>query len=390
MSIKFRPSLELIAHARIAQGILYTFDLEDLKRTFLEESKGPGDTEYIQPIAKKISEIVLPTYCETFSCLTAPRRKPEDLIIVPLPPAVKKQLKGIVIALGLEIKQWFECHRFIVRRDHHDLRNKLSWFSFGVIDQLETARNFIHDEDWDIGERFHLACKYCFEDDVQMMWSNMTTQKRSYAMRRLPRTRSIVLWLETLHRNIPRNWAEISVNERRNFFSGNYLGIRSYFPKLRHPEIRYQCIYFALERGVVHHYDLYSCIFLLSATELNDLITRLPTTEFCELFKYFSQWPFQIIFLDIVNYFKQHISQDIFLGVVTFMLKRELGWRFQDHMYREIFKPFWNLFSAKYEDCIKKVKMYALAQYVLDRSQDYDVGKYRHLLDLYFSDNTLE
>ncbi|GFY74970.1 uncharacterized protein TNIN_220761 [Trichonephila inaurata madagascariensis] len=96
MNIKFWPSLELIAHARIAQGILYTFDLEILKHTFLI-------TEYIQPIAKKISEIVLPTYCATFSRLTAARRNPEDSIIVHLPPELQKQLTDIVIALGLEI-----------------------------------------------------------------------------------------------------------------------------------------------------------------------------------------------------------------------------------------------------------------------------------------------
>ncbi|GFR21504.1 uncharacterized protein TNCT_604381 [Trichonephila clavata] len=170
MRVKFWLSLELIAHARIAQGILYTFDLEHLKRTFMEEE--PGDEEYVTLIAKKISKIVLPTYCAIFSRLTAARRNPEDVIMVHLPPEVKKQLRGIVIALGLEISQWFESHRFIVIGDNHDLRNKLSWFSFGVIDRLETARNFIHDEDWDVRERFHLACKYCFEDDVQMLWRN--------------------------------------------------------------------------------------------------------------------------------------------------------------------------------------------------------------------------
>ncbi|GFX22418.1 uncharacterized protein TNCV_3600501 [Trichonephila clavipes] len=218
MSIKFWPSLELIARARIAQGILYTFDLEDLKRTFLEEK--PGDTEYIQQIEKKISEIHLPSYWATFSRLTAARKKTED-VIVHLPPEAKKLLGGIVIALGLEIKQWFESHRLIVRGDIYNLRNKLSWFSFGVIDRLETARNFIQDEAFNIGDRFHLACKYCFEDDVQMLLRNMTMPYRSYTIMRLPTARSIMLLLETLHRNIPRNWAEISVHGRRTFFRGN-------------------------------------------------------------------------------------------------------------------------------------------------------------------------
>ncbi|GFR14965.1 uncharacterized protein TNCT_227211 [Trichonephila clavata] len=87
MRVKFWPSLELIAHARIAQGILYTFDLVHLKRTFMEEE--PGDEEYVTLIAKKISKIVLPTYCAIFSRLIAARRNPEDVIMVHLPPEVK-------------------------------------------------------------------------------------------------------------------------------------------------------------------------------------------------------------------------------------------------------------------------------------------------------------
>ncbi|GFS91041.1 uncharacterized protein TNCV_2120261 [Trichonephila clavipes] len=368
MSIKFWPSLELLIHARIAQGILYTFDLEDLKRTFLEE--GPGYTEYVQEIETKISEIRLPSYSATFSRLTAARKKSEDVINVPLPPEVKKQLRGIVIALGLEIKQWFESHRFIVPGVYHNLRSKLSWFSFGVIDRLETARNFIHDEDWDIAERFIFACEYCFEDDLQILWRNMTTAYRNHTLGRIPRTINMLLWLDSLRRNIPRNWAEISHNERFLFFYKNYVGIRSYFPKLRGTQMRCQCIHLALESGVVHNYDFYSCISLLNADEINSILKRLPTPEFCELFKCFLKWPFQIIFLNIVKYFEEQISEQIFLGVVTFILRNELEWGFHDHMYIEIFKTFWNLFSVKYKDGIKKkVELYARAIYVLESSK---------------------
>ncbi|GFX18793.1 uncharacterized protein TNCV_4143141 [Trichonephila clavipes] len=265
--------------------------------------------------------------------------------------------------------------------------DRVKWFH-STNDRLETARNFIHDESWDTAKRFHLAYKYFFEDDVQMLWRNMTSSEGSYIMLQLPNTRNIMVWYQILQRSIPLNWEETSHYEGLGFFLGNYLGIRSYFPKLRGPEMRQRCIPFALESGVVYHYDLYSCISLLNADELNPISTRLQTPEFCKLFKCFLQWPFQIIFLDVANDFKSHISEDIFYNLVTFILRSKLGSGFQDHMYIEIFKPFWNLFSGdiQYENRIKKdVKLYNLARCVLERSNDYDVGKYQDLLNLYFS-----
>ncbi|GFX85886.1 uncharacterized protein TNCV_2472881 [Trichonephila clavipes] len=249
MTIKFLPTLQLIAYVRIAMGIVYSFDLEHLKRSLLG---GLQNTEYIEPIKKKISEIDLTTCYSRLSRLTAARKNTE-VKIVPLPPQVKKKLGGIIFSLGLEIKLWYECHKFIIEHNFNlDLRNKLSWFSFGVIDRLETAQNFIQDEAFDIGDRFHLACKYCFDDDVQRIWRNMSIADRINAMRRIPRTKSIDLYIESLRRKRSRNWTEISRNERHQFFLGNCLGIRSYFTKLRFPIVRYQCIFFALGSGMAH------------------------------------------------------------------------------------------------------------------------------------------
>ncbi|GFY67011.1 uncharacterized protein TNIN_250701 [Trichonephila inaurata madagascariensis] len=384
MTIKFWPTLQLVACVRIAQGIIYSFDLEHLKRSLLG---GLQNTEYIEPITKKILEIVLPAYCARFSHLTAARKNTEEVKIVPLPPQVKKKLGGIIFSLGLEIKLWYECHRFIEHKFNLDLRNKLSWFSFGVIDRLETARNFIQDEAFDIGVRFHLACKYCLDDDVQMLWRKMSIADRINAMRRIPRTRSIDLYIQSLRRKRPRNWTEISRNERHKFFLGNCLGIRSYFTKLRFPVVRYHCILIALGSGMAHQYDLYSCISLLNAAELNSMLSRFPTPELCEIFKTFLRWPFQIMFLDLVHNFQQHINKDIFYCVVTFILNYKLGMGFEDHMYIEIFERFWNLFSAKYEDSFKKdVALSALAKYVLESSKDYDARQYRYLVNLYFPD----
>ncbi|GFY67016.1 uncharacterized protein TNIN_250751 [Trichonephila inaurata madagascariensis] len=279
----------------------------------------------------------------------------------------------------MEIKRWYDSHRCIVRDDNLDLQNKLNWFSFGIIDRLQTARNFIQDENMNIRERFHLACVYYFEDDVQMFWRNMSTADRFYARRRLPRTRSLELWLQSLHRNLPLNWEEISVNERPHFFRSNALGMRRYFANLRGTEMRYRCIYFALETGNAHHFDLYSCLRLLHIGELNAMFNRLPKAKFYELFQIFLQWPFQIIFLDVVNDFHQHINEVVFRGLVIFILydKLEMGWK--DYPYVNLFQCFWNLLSAKFEKCVMNDKLHVLVKYVLKSSKDFDITEYLNL-----------
>ncbi|GFR14954.1 uncharacterized protein TNCT_227161 [Trichonephila clavata] len=157
-----------------------------------------------------------------------------------------------------------------------------------------------------------------------MIWRNLSTDDdKFYVTRQLPRSRCLELWLQTLQRNSPINWVEISRNERRNFFRLNILGMRRYFANLRGPEMRHQCIHYTLEVENAHHFDLYSCLSLININELNFLLRHLQTRGFCELFKSFLQWPFQIMFLGLVNDFQLHISGRVFHGLVTIILYDE-------------------------------------------------------------------
>ncbi|GFR14952.1 uncharacterized protein TNCT_227151 [Trichonephila clavata] len=110
MSINFWPPLQSVAYSRIAQRILYTFDLEVLKHTFL--LGGLLYTQYRERIEEIVSAIVLPPFESTYL------RKVVHLV---LPTKIQKQLVGVVLALGFEIKTWFDCHKYMVREDNLDL-----------------------------------------------------------------------------------------------------------------------------------------------------------------------------------------------------------------------------------------------------------------------------
>ncbi|GFR03641.1 uncharacterized protein TNCT_173541 [Trichonephila clavata] len=361
MTIYFWPTLQIIAYARLAQAILYTFNLEILKRRFI------------------LHMSVYPTYSKAIE---------EKVNQRSLPPAVQKKLVGVITSLAWEIYNWFECHGHFFEYNSFDLRNKLHWFSCGLIDRQQTAQNFILDVDLNIRERFHLARKYCLEDDMQMLWRNMSADNRFQETYRLSRNGTIEIWEPTIYRNEHLNWEEL-FNERPFFFFRNYLGMRNYFERLEDSKSRYKCFYFALKCKRVHNFDLYSCLLQIDANdELIDVLTNLPDLQFSKALQIFLHWPFQDMFLDLVTDFQDHINEQTFYDLVQFILVEKLDCC-QDHPYEELFAEFWNLFAKRegeYEDRVKMdANLYNIARYVLDNSKDFDRGKYSCFIEEYLN-----
>ncbi|GFY43226.1 uncharacterized protein TNIN_437262 [Trichonephila inaurata madagascariensis] len=267
----------------------------------------------------------------------------------------------------------------IFHRYNLDLRNKLTWLSFGIIDRFKTARNYIQDQDLSIEERFHFACRYYFEDDIQMLWANMSPDERFYAREMFPRTRSVELLMETLVEHVPLNWSRISTLERQSFFLGNYLGIRSYFTKLIGSDTRYMCILSALQNKSVHHFDLYLCLTRIKANELNAILTRLPISAMCELLKSFLEWPLQIIFEDVVNTFKPHINGQVFRHLIKSLVFDKLRIGLQQNLYVDSLDSFWNPVSALYKNHLKQEELYSFVRDALESSHSLDVKDYMHL-----------
>lgn len=343
MTFNFFPSLQIIAYSRIARGILYTFDLEVLKNYFIY-----GDlvrTCYIQRIREKVCNIVLPTFKALYHS-DAPTESKEKKYLV-LPNVIEKKMIGVVMALGLEITKWFEMHQFILDGNNLDLKNRLIWFSFGIIDRFNTARNYIRDENFSFIDRFILACRYYFEDDVQMLWASMTRENRFNLAGHYTRTRSMRLWLEIVNTNNSLDWEEISLNEKEDFFVANTLGMRYYFTRLRGHEMRQLCIYNALLRRS-HTFDLYSCLSRINEDELNVILADLPKATLYEFFESFLDWPFQIIFLNVVNNFQHIIDGHIFSHLITVSLNSKIRTGWQDYPYEDLFVSIWNLMSDKY------------------------------------------
>lgn len=377
MTISFFPSLQLIASAKVAQGILYTFDLEIMKSEFLTFW---DQMQYIQQIKEKVSVITLPKFEDTFSRLSIAPTKSEKVKHLILPAEIQEQMVGLIMALQLEVKHWLESHSFISRCSELNLKNGLVWFSFGILDRFKTAQNYIQGGKLNIDGRFHLACKYYFKDAMRMLWGSMSSEDKLFYNSYLSVSESKELVEHVLNKQTPLRWEYFLRNKGKCFFCANYLGMRYYFTELQLPEMRYLCISYALAYDRVHYFDLYWCLSLINDNELNAILTRLPKIYIHRVFECFLNWPFQFMFLDVTNNFRQHINKEIFFKLIRIILVDKIGWRFQDYPYIELFECFWHSTSEQCKNLVKKdANMYALVKYILGNSYSFDMIEYTNL-----------
>ncbi|GFU35310.1 uncharacterized protein NPIL_288811 [Nephila pilipes] len=373
MNIYFWPTLQLLAYARSARGILYTFDSE----TLLHRNYN------IDQIKEKVSTIRLPA-CESSSIRTAsePTKSTKQQIRLPLPTDIENRLVHIVLELGLEIKIWFSSRlkRILKYRIHFDVRNVLSWRSIGIIDRFETARNLIRNENSQRGPRLYVACKYYFEEDAQRLFRNLSPYDRQVIRRKWVRSVSMRHWYRALLNRTRLDWAQISSNLTDEFFLRNREGIPYYFTKLRGREIRYMCIATCLEFRLLRPFDVYFCLHQINADEFNDVITRLTKDQILQVFDSFLYWPLQSKFLDVVNSFKARLDEDVFLPLIAGLLsKLECGQ--EDYDYANILKIFWKEFPLHHGIIIgKEEDMLQSVNYVLNAPLHFDSKDFQKFL----------
>ncbi|GFR14945.1 uncharacterized protein TNCT_227121 [Trichonephila clavata] len=382
MNIRFRPTLQVIACSRAARGVLYTFDLEILKTKFMIYSNVRFD-DYVQYMEEKVSDIVTKAFQHVFA---TSRARNEQCLNVK--PEVTKQLIGVVMTSALEVRNWYQWHRRMLSERNIYLKNRLTWFSFGIIDRFKTARNFVQDEKLNIFERFHLACKYYLETDLKMLWENMSVDDKANIQERIPNSRSLEIQLRMLQRNSTIDWDQLSLTERKgNFFNDNYEGIRYYFTKLKGQIVRCQCITSAVNYPGTHHFDLYSCLSRMDKGEINFTLDRLRSEKLFVIFKSFLHWPLQSMFLKFALNFKQYIDSDVLRNLIQIMLfeKIEIGW--QDCQYNILLKSLCFVMPEEFVDHVKKdEKVYSVLKRVLKNPMPFDLEEYRHYIDNYRKD----
>ncbi|GFU35293.1 uncharacterized protein NPIL_288741, partial [Nephila pilipes] len=373
MNIYFWPPLQLLAYARSARGILYTFDSETLLHH-----------DYtMEQIKEKVSAIRIPAYESKFTRIAS---ESTNSIIqqfhFPLPTNIQIRLAHIVSELGLEIKIWFSSRIKLVLkyRINFDVRNVLSWRSIGIIDRFKTALNLIRNKNSQMSPRLYVACKYYFEEDAQRLYRNMSSNDRILMRRKWEWSVSMRHWYKALVNSETLDWAQISRNLTDDeFFLRNYDGIPYYFTRMRGREIRYMCIATCLEFKLLCPFDVYFCLHQFHADELNNVITRLTKFQMLQIFDSFLNWPLQSIFLGVVNSFKTRLDKEIFFPLIAGLLNKLQCVR-KDYDYANILKILWKEFPLHHSSFVKEQDVLDRVNYVLDAPLPFDSNDFQKFI----------
>ncbi|GBM67601.1 hypothetical protein AVEN_44749-1 [Araneus ventricosus] len=250
-----------------------------------------------------------------------------------LPQSLKKQLNCIAKLMGFHLRDWkefHECYLFEFEEQFDiPVLEKMCWTTAGTVDYRKTAEELIRYGVVDIEKRYQLACLYCLEDFISVLWEELSEDiKRVFYNE--DETSQI------LHPHLYRCWPYILKGEEskldnlsrshRNQFTfthivfeysattGNKTAAEYFFQKLTHEERESSLIRAA--RGVLADKNL------LEASESCDsfpkenlpdvlcyLLSRLSPKQQMKIFKEkpsqvlrcFFYWPWQDLFLEIAE-----------------------------------------------------------------------------------------
>ncbi|GFY61830.1 ANK_REP_REGION domain-containing protein [Trichonephila inaurata madagascariensis] len=308
--LKEVPSLEFMTFTRIARLLWSGYDVQNsMTEYFLE-----GDQTL-----EKWSSIEESLKLKIGNCLVLPNK-------------MKIALLSLVISIGGRIKYIIE---HIYGKDYlpSNFMGLLKWTLLGIIDAKRTAEAVINDDNLPITKRYEIACTYCLEDEIRMLWRELPETNRDdylnlrgpiYSLRYLPIYWTYYLRVElnsldgTLREGYHMRtnchcfgflYACITVNPpAAEYFIGNM--------NVQEKEKYFQC-YFRIfvRRGEVDSSsarNIYSCdiiYFLLS--QLNENQQRRIFEKYgYHILKSFLVFPYEIIFLEIESAVRRHLTAD--------------------------------------------------------------------------------
>ncbi|GBN53696.1 hypothetical protein AVEN_98751-1 [Araneus ventricosus] len=245
-----------------------------------------------------------------------------------LPESLKNRMMNLVRPIGSDILNWQVYHEdnLIDAREVFDLHilQQLRRTCRGAIDYRRTAEELVRLEMFDIKKRFELACSYCLEDTIPLLWRELSEEDKESFLRISCWTELMCYWASIVtgeesyldrilaqHLRSPSSFYYVAFKLSARY--GNKAATEYFFQKLADEE-RESSSFFAVVDAAMDARFLNLCITSLkcSTENVSDvlcyLLSVMSTEEQMQVFKKYPcklltcllDWPFENL-LDIAD-----------------------------------------------------------------------------------------
>ncbi|GBN22952.1 hypothetical protein AVEN_115943-1 [Araneus ventricosus] len=101
-----------------------------------------------------------------------------------LPPLLMEKIKYLVEPVGSDLHNWKWFHETYLsttsERFNVHILEYLCWTVLGTVDYRKTAEKLIRCKMLDIVKSYKLACLYCLDDCIPVLWENLTEESKRY------------------------------------------------------------------------------------------------------------------------------------------------------------------------------------------------------------------
>ncbi|GFT57165.1 uncharacterized protein NPIL_221731 [Nephila pilipes] len=291
----------------------------------------------------------------------------EKISSLSIPKPFHNELLTLVRCIRLEIKKWMLKHSRILRCSEELI--SFQWKSSGKINYEETAKALIRNEKLDIRTRYALTSFYYLKDDASFLWNKMTRDEKKFFSDDLT---SLRIWNPSLERISPFEFNKIARlimwfdndirGDRTPWYSDNYLGLRTLFPKLS-MEKKIEWLRYSVKMQSIDNEDLLFCLAHLGANdEKENLFREYP----CQILAYFLDWPLQSEFLEVAEGMWSFVSGRIFFFLLHFIIYERIVKEWNDYDYFHLLREFWRQSPIHLKECIKLKNIYQVVMLAID------------------------
>ncbi|XP_067139090.1 uncharacterized protein [Centruroides vittatus] len=302
--------------------------------------------------------------------------KVEDEVIkrvlkLSLPKSLKEELSSFVEAVGWQILTWIDFHNkrcnFVI-----NLPNEFFWTPEDAIDKEKTSQMLVQDKNLDIVGRYRLACTYCLEDHIFILWNQLSGKKlygKDLRNIRINKSPLVSFWSHDIEGEIVQ-LGDIMKRycQDESVIPCNKAATRYFLKKLTSDEGKKRVLvktagYVANRRCdsarnrtdfPKEHYADVLC-FLLSQMD-EEQQTEVFKSYPYKVLKCFLDWPWQSLFMETANHMWDFLSEGKYDLLLRIIVDKVIN-GYKDCNYQNRFGEFWqqNLFKVEDKENVRLI-----------------------------------